>query len=247
MEDHKVSRSPNVLVRNRFTIFLCEEDWDRLRDRKDVLTQKLERHLAKHARSKRYRPQGDLSVDITCDPDLRLGHFGILAESGAPVPDRGDFAPEPVLVPLSGSGPDPIPNDPPAGVGAGHAVAERPRGVRRIVAEAENGATRAIPASEAAELGLAREIIVVRSGNRVREFTQGRVVIGRAADVDFRIDNPDVSRRHAALSWSDGRIIIEDLGSTNGTLVNGYPVSSTVITPGDIIVIGDCRLSVQGR
>jgi hypothetical protein len=247
MEDHKVSRSPHVLVRNRFTVFLCEEDWDRLYDRKDVLAQKLERHLAKHARAKRYQLQGDLSVDITCDPDLRLGHFGILADGVTPVPEPEEFAPQRAVVSLQRPGPAPILGDSLAEAGPGNVVAVRPRSVRRTMTEPETGATRAIPAAEAAEFGLAREIMVVRSGNRLREFSQGRVVIGRAADADFRIDNPDVSRRHAALSWSDGRIIIEDLGSTNGTLVNGHAVSSTVIAPGDVIVIGECRLSVQGR
>ncbi len=97
------------------------------------------------------------------------------------------------------------------------------------------------------ELGLARETIVIKSGNRAREFSQGRVVVGRAADADFRIDNPDVSRHHAALYWSNGAIVIEDLGSTNGTMVNGHPVSSATVSPNDVIVIGDCRLTAQAR
>ena len=111
----------------------------------------------------------------------------------------------------------------------------------------ESGSTRVIPPAQAAELGLARETIVVKSGNRVREYSQGRVIVGRASDADFRIDNPDVSRRHAAIFWSNGKIVVEDLGSTNGTMVNGYPVSSTVIAPNDVIVIGDCKLTVQAR
>ena len=41
--------------------------------------------------------------------------------------------------------------------------------------------------------------------------------------------------------------MIEDLGSTNGTMVNGYPISSTVLPPGDVIVVGDCRITVETR
>ena len=84
MEDHKVSRGSRVSVRNRFTIFLCEDDFDRLSPGRDDLISKLERHLAKHLRSKRYEATGDVCVDIVLDTDLRLGHFGILAERDAP-------------------------------------------------------------------------------------------------------------------------------------------------------------------
>jgi pSer/pThr/pTyr-binding forkhead associated (FHA) protein len=104
-----------------------------------------------------------------------------------------------------------------------------------------------VPPEDAANLDLARQTIVLRAGNREREFTQGRVIIGRSRDVDFRIDDPNVSRRHAAVFWSEGRIVVEDLDSTNGTMVNGYPVSSTAIRTGDKIVIGDCHITVETR
>jgi len=260
MEDHKVSRPPHVSVRNRYTIFLCEEDWDRLRDRKDQLADRLERHLAKHVRAKKYQTAGDISVEVLCDPDLKPGHFGVRAEKdsngfvGEALPGRLDGASpgvspdEPLGIGLLGPG---VPPGPAAGVPrlstkASKSAAAVAHG-RSAGVERENGSTKVIPPAEAAELGLARETIVIRSGNRVREFSQGRVVVGRASDADFRIDNPDVSRRHAALYWSNGKIVIEDLASTNGTMVNGYPVSNTVVTPSDVIVIGDCKLSVQAR
>jgi pSer/pThr/pTyr-binding forkhead associated (FHA) protein len=65
--------------------------------------------------------------------------------------------------------------------------------------------------------------------------------------VDFRVDDPNVSRRHAAIFWDEGRIVVQDLDSTNGTMVNGYPVTSTVLKPNDVVVIGDCRISVETR
>ncbi len=120
-------------------------------------------------------------------------------------------------------------------------LSRRPRGSSRA------GATEIVPPEDAANLDLARQTIVLRAGNREREFTQGRVIIGRSRDVDFRIDDPNVSRRHAAVFWSEGRIVVEDLDSTNGTMVNGYPVSSTAIRTGDKIVIGDCHITVETR
>ncbi len=73
------------------------------------------------------------------------------------------------------------------------------------------------------------------------------MIVGRGRDVDFRVEDPNVSRRHAVIFWAEGRVMIEDLGSTNGTMVNGYPISTTVVRPGDVIAIGDCRITVEPR
>lgn len=259
MEDHKVSRANRVSVRNRYTIFLCEEDFDRLMPDRDRLIAKLERHVAKHVRSKRYEVPGEIMVDLVLDTDLRLGHFGILAERDAPGFAEQQLSPR--LAPESGQDHWSVPAELPArparreaapAAAIAPAVSIRPapagRPVASRLAESDHGgSTRIITPPDAAELGLARATIVIKSGNRVREFTQGRVVIGRARDADFRIDNPGVSRRHAAVYWSNGKVVLEDLGSTNGTMVNGYPISSTVITPQDVVVIGDCRMSIDIR
>lgn len=68
----------------------------------------------------------------------------------------------------------------------------------------------------------------------------GVVVIGRHSDNSITIDHPTVSRRHAQLSIQNGLIALSDLGSANGTWVNGNRISSVVnIRPGDQISIGD--------
>jgi hypothetical protein len=240
MEDHKVSRSTHVSVRNQYTIFLCPEDYERLRNHEEELTAKLERHLSKHVRAKRYEIPGDITVAIVLDSDLKLGHFGILAERDAPGFNEQDL-------------PARLRQDAPARGDRVESVrAERVESVRAkrpkpARAEPDGGTTKIIAPADAAQFGLARQTIVIRAGNREREFTQGRVIVGRAPDADFRIDNPDVSRRHAAISWSNGNVVLEDLGSTNGTMVNGYPVSSTVVGPEDVVVIGDCRMTVDAR
>lgn len=65
------------------------------------------------------------------------------------------------------------------------------------------------------------------------------VVIGRNADSDFVIDDRTVSRRHAEIRREGAFWILEDLGSTNGTRVNGERVDRrTAIKPGDEIGFG---------
>jgi len=67
-----------------------------------------------------------------------------------------------------------------------------------------------------------------------------RAVVGRSADGDVVIPNPSVSRRHALLWRETGRHWIADLGSANGTFVNGEPVFDVVeIDAADLILFGD--------
>ncbi len=72
-----------------------------------------------------------------------------------------------------------------------------------------------------------------------------RVLIGRAPECDVRLDDPDVSRNHAALVAEGGGYVIEDLGSTNGTFVNGMRVSRARLSPLDLIEVGRCVLRFE--
>ncbi|MBN1320811.1 MAG: DUF3662 domain-containing protein [Thermoleophilia bacterium] len=252
MEDHKVSRADGVSVRNRFTVFLCPEDYERVRARAETLADKLERHLAKHVRAKKYLLPGGLSVDIVVDIDLKLGHFGILAERDAPglaEQDAAERVGKRAPVRAREQEPAALFEDFPAPTP--RLRAERVRKGRPAKDPAPGGpavgTTAVIGAEDAEALGLAWQTIVLRTVDRECEFTKGRIIVGRAREADFRIDDSNVSRQHAAIFWADGSVMIEDLDSTNGTMVNGYPVSSTVIRPGDVVVIGDCRITIETR
>jgi len=76
------------------------------------------------------------------------------------------------------------------------------------------------------------------------ESVKDRVLIGRSADCDLRIDSADVSRMHAAIVAKSGRYFLEDLGSSNGTSLNGRPVRNAELRNGDIVQIGDYSLHV---
>lgn len=66
-----------------------------------------------------------------------------------------------------------------------------------------------------------------------------RVTIGRGQSADIVIDNVSVSRSHAGLQFLDNRYLLTDLGSRNGTLVNGRKIEGTVpVSPSDVIQIG---------
>jgi DNA-binding winged helix-turn-helix (wHTH) protein len=63
---------------------------------------------------------------------------------------------------------------------------------------------------------------------RVIELVNGENLVGRSVDCGVRLDSTDVSRRHARIMITDDRATIEDLGSTNGTFVNGIRVTAPV-------------------
>ena len=89
-------------------------------------------------------------------------------------------------------------------------------------------------------------LLIDRSG-RALEIGDNRVVIGRGDDADVRVDHPRISRRHALLFRSEGSTWIEDLGSANGTEVNGNPLAGDPIEirPGDRVSLGPTTFSFR--
>lgn len=75
------------------------------------------------------------------------------------------------------------------------------------------------------------------------------LVVGRGADADLRLNDPGVSRRHALITVAgtpDRPVVtIEDLGSTNGIIVNGSKVSKTALREGTRIELGNTRMLVH--
>ncbi len=65
------------------------------------------------------------------------------------------------------------------------------------------------------------------------------ITIGRGADNDIVVNDPEVSRRHFSLTWDGRRYIIQDLGTANGTFVNGARLTATqAVQSGDVIGLG---------
>jgi pSer/pThr/pTyr-binding forkhead associated (FHA) protein len=71
------------------------------------------------------------------------------------------------------------------------------------------------------------------------------IVVGRHPDCDARLDSPRVSRWHCCLSEVAGEIWVRDLGSTNGTWIDGRRVSSGRVRHGDVLAIAHLRYRVE--
>ena len=87
----------------------------------------------------------------------------------------------------------------------------------------------------------------LQDGLRVFDILSDRVVMGRGDDVDLLLPNISVSRHHAKLIVTLGGVVIEDLNSSNGTLVNGKRVADRLtLTSGDEISMGKFNLVFMG-
>ena len=75
----------------------------------------------------------------------------------------------------------------------------------------------------------------------------GPMRIGRATESELPIKDPRVSRLHARVHARGGHLVLTDLGSTNGTRVNGQRIREVVLGEGDVIAIGETELVVGGR
>lgn len=102
----------------------------------------------------------------------------------------------------------------------------------------------ASPGGEAA----AHFLVVVQGGAVGQRFRLGAepMVIGRAPPAEIVIEDPAVSRRHCRLALLHGSVTVEDLGSTNGTLVDGAPATAKrVVDPGAMVDLGTVRLRYE--
>ena len=70
------------------------------------------------------------------------------------------------------------------------------------------------------------------------------VVIGRGRGADVMLAEPTISRAHAAFGHDGGGFFVQDLGSTNGTFVNGTREKKASLKPGDEVQMGKLRLCV---
>jgi hypothetical protein len=106
------------------------------------------------------------------------------------------------------------------------------------------GLTADLPAPAAAPFSRLRARLRRRAVGlpEAADLLRARLTIGRSSECQLVVTDDTVSRRHAELRAQDGRWLLRDLGSSNGTWVNGRRVIEAEVRPGDVVQLGAYEL-----
>ena len=90
-----------------------------------------------------------------------------------------------------------------------------------------------------------RARLVSIDGGQSVELEKDLTVVGRDENCDVKIDHKSISKLHCVIVKTDGLLLLRDLGSTNGTRVNGQRVRRAALLPNDTLAIANFRFSVK--
>ena len=218
-----------TLAPNVFEARLSEPDFDRARSWGTALAEELCDVVINHARSQGYVLQGPVRVSFTQDADLKAGIFEVSSQTErANATDHGPYAPhapapqqfQPQAYPAPSAGPaapahPQYPSNYPS-----HAPASPPR---------QPQSTRLQP-------------VLDIDGQRY-SLNAPSIVLGRSSEADILIDDTGVSRRHLEIRTENGQSTAVDLGSTNGSYVDGRKVNgSAALNDGASISMGRTKI-----
>jgi pSer/pThr/pTyr-binding forkhead associated (FHA) protein len=93
---------------------------------------------------------------------------------------------------------------------------------------------------------MAKLVVLTQSlAGRSCDLASERTTIGRVEENNFQISEPSVSSRHAEILLRGNDIVVKDLGSTNGTFINGEKISEAVLKPGQTLRLGNIELKLD--
>ncbi|HLM77368.1 MAG TPA: DUF3662 and FHA domain-containing protein [Rubrobacteraceae bacterium] len=217
MDENRMISVSRTYAPNDFTVHLSKADTESIQAYQSALRDELIQYATTHAQSKSYHLMTPPKVRFVVEDSLRFGEFGVTAKlTGGEGPREKD-----------------APDD----------TSGRTRIFRTEEtgddAQGEDQGTAAISAEEARRHGLAREVVELVLEDKTHPLEgPGPWSIGRSAENDIVISDPNVSRKHAQLLRSENGFVVEDLGSTNGTFLDGAPIGRERIESGDELAFG---------
>ena len=216
MEGERLTTSDRTLVPNRFVVHLHPDDLAEFGDMTGTLASELADGALAFARAHRYTVVDRPRVDLVADPKIERTDIRVDARFADAVPGR------------AGHGP----------VALAHEDDRRPTPPtrpRRASSRSRNPPRR----------GPSCASPIPTAGPATSSSPPEGVTIGRATDNDLVAADGRVSRHHGRIIGRRGTLVYADLGSTNGSRVNGVPVSEVVLGVGDRLEVGDTALVVE--
>lgn len=216
MEGERLTTSDRTLVPNRFVVHLHPADLAEFGEMSGSLASELADGALSFARAHRYTVVDRPRVDLLADPAVDRTDIRVVARFAEPVVGRGGHGP--VALAPEGDRPTDEP-DPSATRVFSIPRPTTPRAVLRVTDPD----------------GRSRDVVVEPGG----------LTIGRATDNDLVTVDGRVSRHHGRIVGRRGTLVYSDLGSTNGSQVNGVPVTEVVLGVGDRLEVGDSTIVVE--
>ena len=224
MDQNRMPFVSRVYVPSEYSVYLSSEDFSRFAPARAELVSELAAYLLEHARREKVVLPQRPRITIELDERLGMGEFGIKT---TPVDraDIGDQAP-------ARKSPEPPAKRRSAPESAAAVPVIPPPVVPLPAPVSAAGSVPRIPAPQPKQASL------TAAGHRI-DLPPGGVVMGRSSSCEVVLEDPNASRRHAAVRQSSNGWQLEDLGSTNGVKVNGRQVvGAHELRPGDRIELG---------
>lgn len=244
MDDESyVDGSGRTMAPNVYTLRFAPVDFPRVREWGNPFAVELCDLAISHARAQGYTLIGAVRVTFNVLDSLSEGEFEVVAtfepfsvpEAPASPSLRGATNYAPVRPPRESSLPTRITK--PAAQPAQPAHPAQP------AQPAQPQAPVGRPSMPVAPPATAAPRFFLEIEGRMHPVNHLPFVLGRGSDADLRLDDKGVSRRHLQLSMQGGAVVATDMGSTNGTLINGVPLRAPVVlVNGSLLRMGNTRI-----
>ncbi|MEV8354489.1 FhaA domain-containing protein [Streptomyces niveus] len=230
-----------TVVPNDFIVELSAPDFERLSPYSGQLGDELSGLVRDYAKQQRYTFMGPIKVHLEKADDLDTGLYRVRSRTLASSTSQGPEGPAPARGAAPGRAPAAPPTAPPGGYGYPPSSPppmppSPPPGAGRPGQAAQPPSTPPPGAMPGAQVRRWIEI----NGNR-HQISRPTLVLGRSTDADVRIDDPGVSRRHCEIRTGTPSTI-QDLGSTNGIVVDGQHTTRATLRDGSRIVVGQTTI-----
>ncbi|PRQ10443.1 DUF2662 domain-containing protein [Corynebacterium sp. 13CS0277] len=232
--------APNV-----FVVRLSGKDFSNLSENAPLLPQDFSDRLTRFYRNQQWGAMGPLAVHLVRDESVRTGQLHCQAKFlAAPEPATWEPplapiaaapAPAPVVAPPA---PTPTVQEDPIAIDVAASHAHAPT-------EHFQAPHPGQPTPPPVTHGPTVTLLLQDGSSRTYLVHEGSNIIGRGSDVDLRLPDTGVSRRHAEIVWDGQDAVLVDLQSTNGTTVNDEPIENWLLADGDVITVGHSFIEVR--
>lgn len=222
MDEHRSVSVSRVYVPNEYSLYLSPTDREQFASYEGSLVGELQEYLAEHARREGYALMTPPRVLVLADADLAVGEFGIATRMVEPDSlDGGDKAPAKAT-----------------GLGTSREALPSAAGLASTPP-----VTMIYRPDELSAPAPVLDVVTLSLDGRPLKVVRPKTVIGRSRECEIRLDDENVSRRHCEVVEGINGWTLVDLGSTNGTELNGRRVNRAELSDGDTITVGGSDLS----